>query len=101
MSSCFKTCANTLDIKLEPWSDCTTRGKPNNEKNIVRAFTTTGVVIFRTGKTSGNRVDAHITVTENLFPALVLRNRPTQSINTRSKGSETAGMGCNGVGGIP
>ena len=39
-------------------------GKPNTEKNLVRALTTTGVVILRTRNTSGNQGD------EKLIPGL-------------------------------
>ena len=56
-------------------------------------------LILRRGMASGNRVKAHITVSEYWFPALVLGNGPTQSTITLLKGSSTAGIGCSGATG--
>lgn len=57
-------------------------------------------LIFLSGMASGNRIDVHMMVSKYWFPDPVLGKRPTQSTNTRLKGSSNAGIGCRGAYGI-
>jgi hypothetical protein len=50
-------------------------------------------LIFLRGIASGNLVKIHMIVSKYWIPALVLGKCPTQSTNTRLKGSSKAGMG--------
>lgn len=56
--------------------------------------------MFVSGMASGNRVDVHMMVSKYWFPDLVLGKAPTQSTNTRLKGSSIAGIGWRGADGI-
>ena len=90
----------TLDMKFDPWSDCTKVGRPTNEKNLTRDSTIRGALIFRRGKASGKRVARHIIVSRYWFPDLVLGKGPTQSMMISLNGSPQAGMGLRGATGI-
>lgn len=87
-------------MKLDPWSDCITLGKPTMVKKDMRAFTIFLAERFLMGIASGNLVEAHMIVSRYWFPNLVLGNGPTQSTIMRQKGSSKAGMGCRGAVGI-
>ncbi len=58
-ANCFITFANTLDIKLVPWSDWMCFGIPNVVQNLTTALTIVQALIERNGIASGNLVDAH------------------------------------------
>jgi len=87
-------------MKFDPWSDCIDLGSPTNVKNLIRALTIVGVLIFLSGIASGKRVDVHMIVNKYAFPVLVFGKGPTQSIRTLLKGSSKAGIGRSGAGGI-
>lgn len=76
------------------------RGKPKEEKNLVKAFIKELEVILRSGIASGNRVAAHIIVSRYLSPLFVFGKGPTQSIITLSKGTPVTGIGCRAASGI-
>lgn len=57
-------------------------------------------LIFLSGMASGNLVDVHMMVSKYWFPVLVLGKGPTQSTNTRLKGSSNAEIGWRGADGI-
>lgn len=59
--SCTALCP-VPDIKFEPWSDWIDFGRPNSEKNLLKALTMDLVLIFLRGVASGNRVEAHMIV---------------------------------------
>ena len=75
-------------------------GKPNTEKNLVKAFTMVFAFISLRGMASGNLVDAHMMVNRYWLPDLVLGRGPTQSIIILLNGSSKAGIGCSGAFGI-
>lgn len=48
-----RDCLKTLDIKFDPWSDCTSLGKPNLAKNCKNYLTTVLGEVFLRGTASG------------------------------------------------
>ena len=72
-------------------------GRPIKVKNLIRALTMLGALMFLKGMASGNLVDVHIMVSKYWLPALVLGSGPTQSTKTRLNGSSIAGIGISGA----
>lgn len=80
-------------MKFEPWWDWMDFGRPNSEKNLVKALTMVLVLIFLRGMASGKRVEAHMIVSRYWLPDLVLGRGPTRSIMILLNGSSKAGIG--------
>ena len=87
-------------IKFESCSDWIELGRPNREKNLVKALTMVFDLIFPKGIASGNLVDAHMIVSRYWFPDFVFGSGLTHSTIIWLKGSLVAGIGCSGAFGM-
>lgn len=70
------------------------------KKNLIRALARVFALIFLSSMASGNCVDVYMMVSKYWFPDLVLGKGPTQSTNTRLKGSSSPGIVWRGKNGI-